>query len=190
MNLDSLYLALSRTPTGLRSMLYLVITCAAIACAPLVLLVAAVQWLGTRNRLPSLGEIAFALATGSVLLAAWTVILTFLLADGFVLGASECSADVVRADRVYFAPFGEALRLRPCLKTLLPVAVPAPFPRASGSKPSTRHPALFETLFPLPEPVPCSLIRGCSWCGGFRSCLNNVVCRIGPLPGTVARPRR
>lgn len=97
MNLDSLYIALSRTPTGLRGMLYLVITCAAIACAPLVMFVAAVQWLGTRNRLPSLGEIAVALVTAGVLLFVWAFILTFLLADGFLLGVSECPADVVRA---------------------------------------------------------------------------------------------
>ena len=97
MTLDSLYLALSRTPTGLRGMLYLLLTCAAIACAPLVLLVSAVQWLGARNRLPSLGELAAALTIGAVLLFVWAFILTFLLADGFLLGVSECPADVVRA---------------------------------------------------------------------------------------------
>ena len=97
MNLNSLYLALSRTPTGLRGLLYLAITVAAIACAPLVLLVAAVQWLGTRNRLPSLGEITAALTVGAVLLLVWAFMLTFLLADGFLLGVSECPADVVRA---------------------------------------------------------------------------------------------
>lgn len=97
MNLNSLYLALSRTPTGLRGLLYLAITIAAIACAPLVLLVAAVQWLGTRNRLPSLGEIAAALTIGAVLLLVWAFMLTFLIADGFLLGVSECPADVVRA---------------------------------------------------------------------------------------------
>lgn len=97
MNLDSLYIALSRTPTGLRGIFYLITTAAAIACAPLVLLVAAVQWLGTRNRFPSLGEIAAALTIGAVLLFVWAFILTFLLADGFLLGVSECPADVVRA---------------------------------------------------------------------------------------------
>jgi hypothetical protein len=97
MNLDSLYLALSRTPTGLRGFFYLIVTCAAIACAPLVMLVAAVQWLGTRNRLPSLGETAVGLVTAGVLLFVWAFILTFLLADGFLLGVSECPADVVRA---------------------------------------------------------------------------------------------
>lgn len=97
MTLDSLYAATSRTPTGLRGMLYLLLTCAAIACAPLVMLVAAVQWLGTRNRLPSLGETAVALVTAAVLLFVWAFILTFLLADGFLLGVSECPADVVRA---------------------------------------------------------------------------------------------
>ena len=97
MNLNSLYLALSRTPTGLRGMLYLLLTIAAIACAPLVLLMAAVQWLGARNRLPSLGEIAAALTVGAVLLFVWAFMLTFLLTDGFLLGVSECPADVVRA---------------------------------------------------------------------------------------------
>jgi hypothetical protein len=97
MNLNPLYTALSDAPTGLRGVFYLIITAAAIACAPFVLLVTAVQWLGARNRLPSLGETAFALAVGAVFVAAWVVILTFLLADGFVLGASDCPADVVRA---------------------------------------------------------------------------------------------
>ena len=97
MNLDSLYIALSRAPTGLRGFFYLLVTLTAIACAPLVLLLTAGQWLGTRNRLPSLGELAAALTIGAVLLFVWAFILTFLIADGFLLGVSECPADVVRA---------------------------------------------------------------------------------------------
>jgi hypothetical protein len=95
--MQSIYTALEDAPPGLRGLLYLLLTLLALAAAPIVGLVLAVRWLGTNNRLPSIGELAFALSASVIVVVVWAFALTFLLADGFVVGASDCPADVVRA---------------------------------------------------------------------------------------------
>lgn len=95
--MQAIYNALEDAPPVLRGLIYLLITVVALALAPLVGLVLAVRWMGAHNRLPTIGELALAVAAGALLIVVWAFVLTFLLADGFVVGASECSADVVSA---------------------------------------------------------------------------------------------
>lgn len=73
--------ALQPAPVPLRGLFYFLIILAAIALAPLVGLVAAVRWLGHKNRLPTSDEAGFALCLALLGSLLWAGCVTAVLVN-------------------------------------------------------------------------------------------------------------